>query len=305
MHVEEQHLTSSEESSGTRIPREAWKPERLFDYLLAGEAHQALLKFLGLERAQYQPSEIHVERQVPDRVFWEEALLHVLDLKVEINSRELAKLIVKRSVARLHYVDHGPFLSGFKTKYDVALQNVILHVFCILRPSEDFRRLLRKLNVKWYSLEEGKRSAIPLDYSRDPLPLVIADLRNRLQTASTESERKILREDLESLTRRHFSSPEKLFLHRYQQLMTFSFVKEDEMMSELLKQLEEVVRLTETDLRQILKENLYLLSPEERLAGLKPEERLAGLKPEELEVLAREVQRRLQETAKRRDQSSS
>ena len=302
-------VSTSEESSQSRSLKAQWQPESLFDYLLAGDGHEALLKFLGIENARYQPSELHVGKQIPDRVFWDDQNLHVLDLKIEINSRELARLDVKRSVARLYYIDHGPFPEEFMTKYEAALQNVVLHVFSILEPSPTFQKLLRTHNVRWYSLEEGKASAIPLDYTRDPLPLVIADLRSRIKNVSQEN-REMLKKLLESLSSRPFTPPEKLFLHRYNNLLKFPPLM-DEMIEELVEKLKEVTILTETELKQILKENLYLLSPEERLAGLKPEERLAGLKPEErlaglkpeeLERLIREAQRKLQEEMKKKRQ---
>ncbi len=50
----------------------SWKPENLLDFLLAKAKHTRLLEFLGYKNvALYQPSEIFMEKQTSDRVFWE------------------------------------------------------------------------------------------------------------------------------------------------------------------------------------------------------------------------------------------
>ncbi len=82
----------------------------------------------------------------------------------------------------------------------------------------------------------------------------------------------------------------------------------------VINKLREVARVTDSELKQILKENLYLLSPEERLAGLtveerlaglKPEERLAGLKPEELKELIREAEEKLKKVRQEKLENAS
>ena len=57
---------------------------------------------------------------------------------------------------------------------------------------------------------------------------------------------------------------------------------------------------TEDELKQVLRDLLATMSPEERLEGLSPEERLRGLAPEEVERL-----RQLLQTQTKADQSSS
>ncbi len=321
-------MTTDKDSSSTSASK--WKPESLFDYLLAKAGHEALLRFLGIEHARYQPSEIHVEKQVPDRVFWESYQLHFLDLKIELNSRSIAQLDVKRSVARLHYVNHGPFPEQYATKYEAALDNVVVHAFCIFEPSSTFKNILQARYIKWYSVEEGKESATPLNYQYDPLPLIVADIRALLKKLRSEQqqEEEQLKKNLSLLITREFTPEEKLFLHRYKHLVNFQIIG-NEMIDNMVNKLKEVTIMTDSELKQILKENLYLLSPEERLAGLKPEERLAGLKPEErlaglkpeerlaglkpeerlaglkpeeIERLIKEAQRKLQEEIKKKQQ---
>ncbi len=226
--------------------------------------------------------------------------LHVLDLKVEINSRICAELEVKRSVARRYYVEYGPYPEIFSTKYEAALANVHIHVLSIKAPSKRFKTILNTQNIKHLSLEEGIPSAVELNYATDPLPLVIADFRAHLLKLALSSPQKI-QTLLQKFLSRKFTPEEHLFLHHYPYLTKFHFLGENFKNISEIRKLEEVRSVTDSELKQILKENLYLLSPQERIAGLKPEERLAGLKPEErLAGLKPEELKRLIEVAKKR-----
>ncbi|MFX0093221.1 MAG: hypothetical protein ACFFBD_15795, partial [Candidatus Hodarchaeota archaeon] len=112
-----------------------WKPESLLDFLLASNGHDLLLTFFGGEKARFQPSEIHVEKKIPDRVFWSENQLFILELKIQIDSRVFSQLDLERAVARSYYIDYGPYPTNYFSKAEAALQNVKVIVFSIFHPS--------------------------------------------------------------------------------------------------------------------------------------------------------------------------
>ena len=270
-----------------------WKPESLLDALLAASRHEELLRFLGMEKeASFQPSEIRVGMQVPDRVFWKGNELHILDLKIRVDSRTCGELEVKNAVGMLYYIHHGPMLEGYLTKYEVALACVKTAVFSVNHPSQRFRQLLDRRSFRYLSIEYGFISQHPLDLTTSPLPLLLADLRGRIRQLSLSRKEGLNHEwehlvaMLDALISRNYRPEEKLFLQRYPHLLEFAFPIPQELGDYLIK-LKEVTELSESELEQIVKEHLYLLSPEERLKGLKPEERLKGLKPEEEEELLR------------------
>ena len=73
-----------------------WKPENLLDFLLAGKGHSVLLNFFGGKQAAFQPSELHIQKSIPDRVFWKEDQLTLLELKIDVDSRVCGQLETQR-----------------------------------------------------------------------------------------------------------------------------------------------------------------------------------------------------------------
>ncbi|MFX0093220.1 MAG: hypothetical protein ACFFBD_15790, partial [Candidatus Hodarchaeota archaeon] len=149
--------------------------------------------------------------------------------------------------------------------------------------------LLLEQGFDVYSLERGVKSKTPLDYSKAPLPLVLADLRAQVKTLDKTDEA-LFHQRFQLLVQRKLTKEERLFLHRYPQLL--QFLEFPQGLKSELTHLQEASIVTESDLKQILLEKLFLLSPEERLKGLTPEERLKGLTSEErkklLELLQKE-----------------
>ena len=268
-----------------------WKPESLLDAQLATSRHVDLLKFLGMEReASFPPSEIKIGAQVPDRVFWKGNDLHILDLKVRVQSRTCGELEVKHAVGLLYYIHNVPLSTEYGTKYEMAINHVKTTVFSVFHPSTAFQKLLERRSFQYLSIEHGFCSQQPLDPTKAALPLVIADLRARVRRVATGDPDARALEDsllqvLEVLVARKYRPEEKLFIQRYPFLLEFTDLHHPELTHHVMK-LKEVTELCESEMEHIVKENLYLLSPEERLKGLKPEERLKGLKPEdEVELL--------------------
>ncbi|MFX0094810.1 MAG: hypothetical protein ACFFBD_23945, partial [Candidatus Hodarchaeota archaeon] len=273
-----------------------WKPETLLDFLLAKDEHQDLLAFFGGKEAHFQPSEAHVEKMIPDRIFWSKNQLHTLELKVEVDSRACAQVCLQRALAISHYIEHASFIPSYTSKFNAAIQNVKTLMLSVFHPSEHFESLLNKEQIEIYSIENGIASQVPLDYSKAPLPLVLADLRAKL-TISLDKDDQSFLQYLDSLSRRQYTPEEKLFLQRYQVLLKFPKLPQNWQI--MLKPLQEVTDVTESDLKQIVKDKLYLLSPEERLHGLSPEEivrvlsleeRLHGLSAEERKKLLKLLQ---------------
>jgi len=273
----------------TNEKKATWKPESLLDYLLAQKSHSVLSQFFLGKKTDFQPSEIHLEKVIPDRVLWDSKSLYVIELKIQVDSRVCAQLEVQRGACIDHYVRQGPFPAKYQSKYEAALENVNIYLFTIYQPNRHFLDLLQRRKFRVFSLEEGVNSKTTLDYTSDPLPLVLADLRGKIRQNETRTDTYPL---LENMLSRDYLTEEKLFLSRYPILLKFP--DPTKKMKHYLAQLNEVIQMSESEIKEIVKEKIYLLSPEERLKGLPPEERLKGLPPEErLKGLTEEEKKRL------------
>ncbi len=252
----------------------SWKPENLFDILITGKDPRKILEFFGgdtLAELFFQPSELFVTKQIPDRVFWHGDRLIVVELKITVNSETCAQLELQRAVTIAYYIKQLPFPKNYHSKYQASLEKVINVCFSVQHPKNHFEKLLSQRGIRCVSLEQGIESKIPLNYKLDPLPLILADFRAKINTAFQAPEKfEKLTKKLEELLERAFTREERLFLERYPKLLVFPQIPLEWSMH--IKNLQEMIQLTESDLKQILLENLYLLSPEERLMGLKPEE---------------------------------
>ncbi len=198
---------------------------------------------------------------------------------MRIDSRACGELEVKNAVGILHYIHNGPMLENYSTKHEVALVHVKTMVFTVNHPTTRFQRLLNQRSIRYLSIEYGFPSQQSLDPHIAPIPLVLADLRAHIRQLTDRNDtdpKTRINEDqvvkkLEALLSRRYRPEEKLFLQRYPHLLEFDRPISPAI-SECLIRLKEVTELSETELEQIVKEHLYLLSPEERLKGLKPEE---------------------------------
>ncbi len=147
-------------------------------------------------------------------------------------------------------------------------------------PTSLFRHLLKQRSIRYLSIERGFPGQQPLSFQVAPVPLVLTNLGTLIRQltehdvmdaeAARVNEEQVVRK-LDVLISRRYRPEKKLFLQRYPQLLEFDRPISLRI-SECLIRLKKVMELSESELEQIVKEHLYLLSPEERLKGLKPEE---------------------------------
>lgn len=283
----------------TKKTDNSWKPEKLFDSLIAKTKHNIFLKFFGASEIQFQPSEIHLEKIIPDRVLWQESVLTLIELMIKFDSRACVQAEIYFASALSNYISNVSFNSTYRNKYEQALQHCKVNIFSIFEPSEEFKDIISKRKIEFLSVEEGIESKSSLNYLKDPLPLVLADIRAKVKN-NKEIEISPL---VDKLVDRKYTFEEKLFLDYYPNLLNFGDQYHQEI-NENIGKIKEKIILSEPELKRIVKEKIYLLSPEERLGDLSPEERLECLTPEErLEGLSPEDQKILLETLQKKNLS--